>query len=102
MFGDDFGGMNMYQSGEHIGGIAYLMLLAPAVFAYFSWVKNHQLQFIAAGAQALLCLLFIVPRLAAGNVRFGIIALTLLAGVMIYRSFTDYAAEQDANKINQL
>ena len=104
LFGNDFGGAAMYQSGEHIGGMAYLMLIVPLVFAYFSWVKNQQIQFIAAGAQLLLCALFILPRLMAGNVRFGIVALTVLAGVMMYRSYmaNEVKDEPKSDENNQL
>lgn len=36
-----------YQSGQHIGGIAYLILVAGAGVTIFSWTKNAQLLLLA-------------------------------------------------------
>lgn len=41
----DFG--LMYQSGQHIGGIAYLILFAGAGVMVFSWQRNAQLLLIS-------------------------------------------------------
>jgi hypothetical protein len=90
-FGNDmFQGSEMYQSGEHIGGLAYLMLILPVVFAYFSWQENHQFKLISGGTQLLLCVIFLIPRLSAGNVKYGIIILTFLAVAMIVRSLPQF------------
>ncbi len=80
----------MYQSGEHIGGIAYLMLISPVAFAYFSWKENLHLKLIAGGTQLLLCTILLIPRLFAGNVKYGIIMLSVFAVAMIVRSIEKF------------
>lgn len=87
---DVFPETEMYQSGEHIGGLAYLMLIAPLTFAYFSWKENLHLKLISGGTQLLLCTILLIPRLFAGNVKYGIIILTILAGGMVIRSIAKF------------
>ncbi|QWV93174.1 hypothetical protein KP004_18710 [Geomonas oryzisoli] len=44
-----FMGLDLYQTGSHIGGISYLLLTASAGYAVLSWFEQHQLRIIAAG-----------------------------------------------------
>lgn len=79
-------GYQMYQSGEHLGGMAYLMLIAPVAFGYFSWKEEDQLKLISAGTQLLLCKIYLLPRLFAGNLKYGIVMLTVFAIGMVVSS----------------
>jgi hypothetical protein len=53
----DFMGMNMYQTGQHIGGISYLLLVAGVAIAVLSWIEQYQLCLIVAAAGSLVGLL---------------------------------------------
>lgn len=53
-------GYDAYQAGHHIGGIAYLLLLASGAYAALSWMELR------------------VPRLIAGAVVTGIASLFLV------------------------
>lgn len=55
----EFMGMAATQAGHHIGGIAYLLLLASLCSAALSWTGHH------------------VPRIIAGGVALGISVLFL-------------------------
>lgn len=55
----EFMGMEGTQSGHHIGGIAYLLLLASLCYAGLSWTGHH------------------VPRIIAGAVALGVSLLFL-------------------------
>jgi predicted membrane protein len=86
-----------YQSGEHIKGIAYLMLIAPVAFAYFSWTANSQLKLIAAGSQLLLCALFVLSHV--GSLKYGLILLFALALYMVVKSLPPKKVNE--NPINE-
>ena len=42
MKGSFFDGLVLYQTGHHIGGIAYLLLLSCAAYSYSSWLCNNE------------------------------------------------------------
>lgn len=54
----EFMGMSAYQSGQHVGGIAYLLLLASIGYAVLSWVEQYQLAVVSAGVATGICALF--------------------------------------------
>lgn len=77
----DFMGMNAYQAGQHIGGIAYLLLVASIAYAALSWVEQYQLAVVAAGVATGICVLF---ALQAGTaIAWGLILLLILSIVSI-------------------
>lgn len=82
---DFMGGMNMYQSGEHIGGITYLLLVSGAAIAVLSWKEQYQLCLIAAGAGLLISLLELVT--IGESVAWGLLG---LIGCLISASVTAY------------
>lgn len=55
----NFMGITMSQSGQDIGGIAYLLLVAGIAIATLSWKEEYQLSLMVAGAGLLVCLLFV-------------------------------------------
>lgn len=55
----DFMGMNMYQTGQNIGGISYLLLVAGVAIAVLSWKEQDQLCLIVAIAGLLVSLLIL-------------------------------------------
>jgi len=79
--------MTMHQAGHHIGGIAYLLLLASLAYAALSWFEQHQLRIIAAAIATGICLMFFVQ--AGSNVAWGLIKLTIVSGVSIWFAITD-------------
>ena len=70
-----------YQSGTHIGGIAYLLIAASLAYSVLSWLELH-IPRIAASAVALaICLLFIVQ--AGSSAAWGLWALTIVSIVSV-------------------
>lgn len=55
----EFMGMHMYQSGQHIGGISYLLLVVGIAIAVLSWKEEHQLCLIVVGAGLLISLILL-------------------------------------------
>lgn len=49
---DEFLGMSraLHQTGQHIGGIAYLLLAASIAYTALTWFNQHQLRIIAASS----------------------------------------------------
>lgn len=72
-----FGGMQMVQSGQHIGGVAYLLLFASIAISVLSWMEQHVPQMIAAGVCCLLCLLFVAQ--AGTKIGWGLIGLSAVS-----------------------
>lgn len=54
-----FAERNMYQAGNHIGGIAYLMLFASLSYAVLSWMGLHAPRIIAGLVALAISLLFL-------------------------------------------
>lgn len=54
----DFMGIGAYQAGNHIGGIAYLLLSASLAYAVLSWIEQHVPRIIAASLALAISLLF--------------------------------------------
>jgi hypothetical protein len=75
-----------YQSGQHLGAFALLLLLIPLAYAYFSWNSIKPLQKIAAYAQLAASLIFFIPRAFGSNVRYGLVFITAIAAIMVFRS----------------
>lgn len=69
-------GGGYWQSGQHIGGIAYLLLFAMLAYAVLSWMELHIPQIIAAGL-ALAVLLTFIAR-AGASAAWALYALILL------------------------
>jgi len=70
----DFMGMGMYQTGAHIGGIAYLMLLCSISYAIVSWMEQHIPRIIAASLCLLVCFIILIQV----NPAWGLIGITVL------------------------
>lgn len=77
----EFMGVDAYQSGQHIGGIAYLLLLASIAYAALSWVEQYQLAIVAAGVAVGICALFAVQ--AGTSIGWGLALLMVLSIVSI-------------------
>lgn len=71
----------MMQNGTHIGGIAYLLIVASVLYAVFAYQKNHQLQIVFGSIQLGVALLLMTN----GNLSWGLpaIAFTSIAGIWI-------------------
>ncbi|WP_353684562.1 hypothetical protein V4D30_01865 [Thermodesulfovibrio sp. 3907-1M] len=89
--------VNLYQTGYHIGGIAYLLLVSLFSYAALSWLKMHQLRIVAAGVSLLICLIFLFQ--ANANAGWGLIGLTILSISGIFLSVKDLQKERKSNKV---
>ena len=76
-----FMGMNAYQAGNHIGGIAYLLLFSSLAYAALSWMEQHVPCVIAASVALAICLLFAVQ--AGTSVAWGLIAFIVISTTSI-------------------
>lgn len=83
----NFMGMSAYQAGNHIGGIAYLLLLSSLAYAVLSWIEQHVPRIIAASLALVICLLFLVQ--AGTSVAWGLIALIIVSSVSIFLAVRD-------------
>lgn len=73
----EFMGFKAYQTGQHIGGIAYLLLLASIAYAALSWMQQSQLAVIAAAVATGVCLLFAVQ--VGASIAWGLILLLIVS-----------------------
>lgn len=85
------GGIDMIQSGSHIGGGAYLILLGSFAYSVLSWMELHFPRLIASSLSLLLSMVFLFGF--GINVAWGLIALTLSVGISAYLAFKDYKAQ---------
>lgn len=86
----DFMGVGAYQTGTHIGGIAYLLLLASLAYAVLSWMEQHVPRIIAASVALVICLMFLAS--AGASAAWGLIALTLVSAFGIVLGVRDNQA----------
>jgi uncharacterized membrane protein len=69
--------INIFQTGYHIGGIAYLLLFSMLAYSVLSWFKLHSLRIIAGALSLLICLMFLLQ--IGSNVGWGLIGLILVS-----------------------
>ena len=79
--------MTVHQAGHHIGGIAYLLLLASTAYAALSWLEQHPLRIIAGAVATGISLLFLVQ--AGANVAWGLLALIAVSGASVWFAVVD-------------
>jgi len=82
-----FMGMAVYQAGNHIGGIAYLLLLASFAYVILSWMEQHVPRIIAASVATAICLLFLVQ--AGTSVAWGLMGLIVVSIASIVLAVRD-------------
>ena len=73
----EFMGVDAYQAGNHVGGIAYLLLLSTLAYAILSWLEQHIPRIIAASVALAICLLFLFQ--AGSSAAWGLIGLILVS-----------------------
>lgn len=69
----DFMGVEGFQAGHHIGGIAYLLLLSSLAYAVLSWMEQTVPRLMASGVACAIGLLFAVQ--AGSSIAWGLLAL---------------------------
>lgn len=83
----EFMDMNVHQSGNHIGGIAYLLLLASLAYSVLSWLGQHIPRIIAASLAVAISLLFLVQ--AADSAAWGLRGLFVISAASIFIAVLD-------------
>lgn len=83
----DFMGEEAYQAGNHIGGIAYLLLFASLAYAALSWFEQHIPRIIAGTVASLISLLFVIQAGSSGA--WGLYVLMLVSIVSIALAVRD-------------
>ena len=84
----DFGGMQAFQTGSHIGGIAYLMLFASFAYAALSWMEQHVPRIMAATVALAVGLLFMAQ--AGGSMAWGLIGVVVCSLVGFVLAVRDH------------
>lgn len=79
--------ISLHQTGQHIGGIAYLLPLSSFAYAVLSWFELHELRIIAAGVSMGISLLFLYQ--AGDKVAWGLITLIIVAGISLLAAILD-------------
>lgn len=72
----DMMGTEAYQAGNHIGGIAHLLLVSSLAYAVLTWMDQHVPRVIAAAVGLAICLLFLIQVGSAAA--WGLMALVVL------------------------
>jgi len=72
----DMMGTDAYQAGNHIGGIAYLLLMSSLAYAVLTWMDQHVPRVIAVAVGLAICLLFLIQ--AGSAAAWGLLALLVL------------------------
>lgn len=83
----EFMDMVGYQSGQHIGGISYLLPITSLAYAAFAWNAMYELALVASATGLGIALLFAIQ--AGSSIGWGLIALPVLLGCSAYRSYRD-------------
>jgi hypothetical protein len=94
----DFMGVNAYQSGSHIGGLAYILLLAAVAYAILSWLLQYQLCLIVAGLSVLIAGGYLF--LAGGAMGWGLVGIFFVSIASVFISYRDFKALQTARVAN--
>jgi len=82
-----FMGFELSQSGQDMGGIAYLLLLAGGVIAISAWFEQHQPCMIAAGVGLVVSLLLALGfGTAIGWGLIGLISCFVGVGIRSYKA----------------
>ncbi|MEJ2766006.1 hypothetical protein VV869_18800 [Photobacterium sp. MCCC 1A19761] len=76
-FGGMFKGVQLYQAGHHIGGIAYFLLFASASCAITAWFQLKPLATLSATVASAICVWFLVQ--AGTSAAWGLIGLSLVS-----------------------
>lgn len=83
----EFGHMTAHQTGNSIGGIAYLLLFASLAYTVLSWMEQHVPRIIAASLGLVICLMFLAQ--AGSSVAWGLVALIIVHAESIYLAVRD-------------
>jgi hypothetical protein len=75
-----------YQSGEHLGGIAYALILLPIAFAVANWFRQKQLALLFSICATLLSVQYLI-RIGPANAAFGIWCIFICSVIMVILSF---------------
>lgn len=86
----DFMGQEAYQAGNHIGGIAYLLLLGCLAYSVLSWIGQHTPRIIAAGVVLAISTLFFLQ--SGTSTGWGLYGLLLVGGTGAFLAWKDNKA----------
>jgi len=78
---------SVHQAGYHIGGVAYLLLIASSAYATLSWFEQHQLRIIAGAVSLGICILFLIQ--AGQSIAWGLILLTIASAGSVWLAISD-------------
>lgn len=84
----------LFQTGIHIGGIAYLLLLASATYAVLSWIEQPVPRLVSAFLATLISGLFFLQ--AGSAVAWGLIGLFLTSVSSTIFAYIDYKSSKQS------
>jgi peptidoglycan/LPS O-acetylase OafA/YrhL len=77
-------GVKLYQAGQHIGGIAYLVLAAGVGCTYFSWRRQMMPSAVFAGLGLSVCAVFAIE--ASDSIAWGLVSLLCVFGASLWHA----------------
>lgn len=90
-------GFELYQTGQHIGGIAYLLLLSCALSAVFAWTASPIPHLMAAVVSCLICGLLVLSY--ADGTAWGLVGLCIVAAASLVTAI--HALRSSPAKVSQ-
>lgn len=88
----NFMGVEAYQAGNHIGGIAYILLFASLSYAILSWIEQHVPRIIAASVALAVSFLFLAQ--AGSSVAWGLACLIIVSIASVVVAIRDNKARR--------
>lgn len=80
--------MDLYQTGQSVGGIAYLLLVACVLASALSWIGMQPPRIIVTGIALAVCLMFHVQ--AGASALWGLYGLTAVSAVNLAAAIRDH------------
>lgn len=84
-FGGMFKGVQLYQAGHHIGGLAYVLLFASASCAITAWLQQKTLATVSAAVATGISVWFLIQ--AGSSAAWGLIGLNLVSIASLVLAF---------------
>ena len=84
----NFMNVDMYQTGMHIGGWAWLIILCAFAYACLAWTPLHAARILVAGTSIVSCLLLLL--LVGESFAWGLVGLTITSFVCTGLAIADH------------
>lgn len=87
---------DFYQTGSHMGGVAYMLLMSSFAYAVLAWLPQPVPRIIVASVATLLAGFFWLSH--GESAAWGLVGLSLLSGVSLVEAIQEHAAFKRAEQ----